>query len=89
MQDVKTPLEQSREPMRLGHCAATFVPHCISGIGARVFMVIDTKGAHEIINLSADDARRIADRLKIAACEAEAIGRKRQRTQELSIQQKG
>lgn len=77
--DIKTPLEQAREPMRLGRCMATFLPHSIAGIGARVFLVVDTGVVCESINLSADDARRLADRLKIAACEAEAMQRKQQR----------
>lgn len=86
--EVKTPLEQSREPMRLGHCSATFVPHSLDHLGARVFLVLDTSAMHEIVNLSADDARRLAERLKIAACEAEAMQKKkraREQQQKMTI----
>jgi hypothetical protein len=61
----------------------TFRPHYLADIGARVFMVIDrpyrTDSTQEALNMDADDARRFADRLKIAACQAEAIGKQHER----------
>lgn len=67
------------EPVRIGARSLTFVPHHIPGIGPRVFLVIDEPDIHEAFNIAASDARLLADRLKIAACEAEAMQRRMQR----------
>ena len=75
--EIKTPAERAREPMQLGSCAVQFVPHYLPGVGARVFLIISDREIHKSINLSADDARRIADRLKIAACQAESYERRK------------
>lgn len=61
-----------REPLTLGSCSVDFVPHHIEGIGPRVFVIISDSP----INLTADDARRLAEQLKIAACQAEALQKK-------------
>ena len=68
--------EESRAPIRLGSCSITFKPHYLAGIGAQVFVISDKPSLHETLNLTADDARRFAERLKIAACQAEAMERR-------------
>lgn len=72
-------MSTENQALQLGALGLQFRPHHISGIGARVFVIIDEPRMHEALNLSADDARLFADRLKIAACQAEAIGRKTER----------
>ncbi len=67
------------DPVRFGSCTVSFAPHHIDGVGPRVFVVFDDRATHVPLNLSADDARRLADHLKIAACEADSIARRRAR----------
>ena len=78
--DTGAPTQPLHEPMRMGSCVVSFAPHHIDGVGPRVFVVFDDRTVHESLNLSADDARRLADHLKIAACEADSIARRRART---------
>lgn len=72
--EIKTLREQSREPVSLGDCSAQFLPHYLAG-EARVFIVIDDKA----LNLTATKARLAAQRLTLAADEAEAMQRRAQR----------
>jgi hypothetical protein len=67
----------ANEPLQIGSIKLHILPHYINGIDARVFLVVDE--AHIAMNFSADDARRFADRLKIAACQAESIGKQADR----------
>lgn len=59
----------------------TLVPHGITDLGGRVFVVLDVVAPHSVENYSPDDLRHIAARLKLAADEAEALGRTAQRRQ--------
>jgi len=70
---------ESIKPMYIGARSLTFVPHYVPNIGPRVFLIIDEMDLHEAFNLTIADARLLADRLKIAACEAEAISKRRER----------
>ena len=67
------------DPMQFGSCTVSFAPHHIDGVGPRVFIVFDDRATPISLNLSADDARLLADHLKIAACEADSIARRRTR----------
>lgn len=67
------------DSLTIGRCRFSFAPHAIDHIGARVFLTVDEPPLRMSINLSASDARLLADRLKIAACEAEALGRRPRR----------
>ena len=66
----------TREPVRIGNDMVTFFPHYLPGVGPRVFVILDNPRAHDPRNYSPDDARLFADRLKMAACEAEAIAKR-------------
>lgn len=73
------------EPLCLGSIELLFQPHHIDGIGALVFLVMDGPHNHLAMNFTADDARRFADRLKIAACQAESKSKHFRRKHERSI----
>lgn len=68
------------ESLSIGNATLVFHPHYIAGVGARVFVIVDTTRraslSHEALNMGADDARRFADRLKIAACQADGLAKK-------------
>lgn len=73
------------DSIQIGRCTVSFVPHHLPGVGPRVFLILDEPMLHEAIPMSTDDARRLAERLKLAACEAEskarrAMRRERQKT---------
>lgn len=70
---------RGHEPIQIGQSAVSFLPHYLPGIGPRVFLIIDEPSLHEALNLTTDDARRIADRLKLAACAAESMARRASR----------
>lgn len=66
-------------PMPLGGLLCTLVPHHIDGVGARVFLVLDSADGHLIENITLADLRAFETRLKLAILEAEALERKAQR----------
>jgi len=74
---------ESAQCLHVGNVNITFIPHHIHGIGGRVFIVIDKhpldKSLHNALSLSADDARRLADSIKIAACQADSLSRQDER----------
>ena len=74
---------KSAQCLHIGNVNITFRPHHIHGIGGRVFIVIDKpyldKCMHDALSLSADEARRLADSLKIAACQADSLTRQDER----------
>jgi hypothetical protein len=78
---VEVPTGRGHEPLHVGKRTFSFLPHHIHCVGPRMFLVIedDRSAVHEAITLSPDEARRLAERLKIAACQAEAMERKAQR----------
>lgn len=69
----------ANQPVQLGSVQATLGPHHLAGVGALVFLVLDEPGTHCLFNLTAERARLLADALKIAACQAEAIARRAER----------
>jgi hypothetical protein len=60
-------------PISLGNTDVRLTPHYLPGIGTRVLVTLDSPMMHAATNLSADQARALADYLKIAACKAEAM----------------
>lgn len=73
------------EPLCLGSVELFFHPHHIDGIGAMVLLVVDGPHNRLAMNFTADDARLFADRLKIAACQAESKSKHFRRKHERSI----
>lgn len=67
----------AEQPLQVGDYSLTLHPHHIISIGARVLLIIRKGEDHHIDSISADDARRVAERLFIAACQAEAKGRRK------------
>ena len=67
---------QALQSHRLGQATVTLVPHHIEGIGPRLFLVIEESGVRYPLNLAPAEARELADYLKIAACQAEALERR-------------
>lgn len=70
-------IQSEHQVLRLGNIAITFIPHVLPGPMPRIFVVVDDAPQHAAINLSPDDARRFAERLKIAACQAEGKARRK------------
>jgi hypothetical protein len=73
-----------RRSLELGNRSVDFVPHHVEGIGPHLFLIIHDLKPDEPINLTPDSARRFADMLKIAACEAEALEKKAARRKDQS-----
>jgi hypothetical protein len=67
------------QALQLDSVRVLFKPHHLDAIGPRVFVVIDEPHIHTGMNLTADHARRLAERLIIAACQAEALERNAER----------
>lgn len=63
--------------LRLGSDTIQFIPHVLPGTGPLVFIIIDQADQHIVLNKSPDDARRFAERLKIAACQADSKARRK------------
>jgi hypothetical protein len=66
-------------PLKLGTMALKLTPHYVPTIGARIFMLLENGTFNSITNLTPPDARALADYLKLAACQAEALEEKEQR----------
>lgn len=66
-------------PFKFGNATAQLVPHYVPGVGARLFMILDGDVQHAVRNLTADDARALADYLKLGACQAEGMEQKQRR----------
>ncbi len=71
LEEAEVPLGCGHEPLHVGHCTLSLLPHHLHTVGPRVFLVVETPSLHEPVNLTPDQARLLADRLKMAACEAE------------------
>lgn len=69
----------SAEPLRLGTVTAELLPHRIESVGARLFLVLHEAHEDFVMNLTPEDARRLAMHLQLAACEAEARDRNHRR----------
>lgn len=65
--------------LKLGTMALKLTPHYVPTVGARIFMLLENGAFNSITNLTAPDARALADYLKLAACQAEALEQKAQR----------
>lgn len=63
------------EVLQFGCVDAVLMPHYVATVGPRVFVTLHNKTEHFAINLTPDDARKLANFLKIAACEAESRSR--------------
>lgn len=74
----------AQDTIRVGSLTLTFSPHYIEGIGARMLVTIADadRPIAKILNLTSDDARTIADHLKLNACKAEALERRAKRHRE-------
>lgn len=74
---LETAIAQARVPIVIGAYKFKLMPHRVRGVGPRIFVALSVNDVlRETINLSADDARLLAMRLIIAACEAEAQARR-------------
>ncbi len=71
IEQTEAPLGCGHEPLHAGRYTLSLLPHHLPTIGPRVFLVIERTDLHEAVHLTPDQARRLAERLKMAACEAE------------------
>lgn len=82
--DTDTLREQARDWCHISTFEFRLLPHCIDALGPRIMFLIkgtpvfalDARSSH---NLTPEQARLLANRLKIAADEAEAMQRRVQR----------
>lgn len=66
----------AREEFRLGALRVQLIPHCLPGVGPRVFVTLTESPESWVGNLAPAQLRELADRLKLAACEAEVLARR-------------
>ena len=75
----------AQDAITIGTLTFTFAPHYIEGLGARMLVTINSiepAARARILSITSDDARTIADHLKLNACKAEALERRAKRHRE-------
>lgn len=66
-------------PFMVGDTKIELVPHYIPGVGAQLFLIMHQDEKEIVKNITAADARLLANHLTIGACEADSLGRRANR----------